>query len=206
MQLSRWSAPKEGHHPNPGCPETDWTGLRRAHQSKTELARRRPQQRVNQMGPRLRDSHAADVPGSGGQDPKPTMSWSFPLTAEIGCFVIPPRQWKSKGTRASADRPRRWPNATKVIVAGRAGTASKPMTASVNGWTTATLGCSSWATHQAVPPMDGSKELTGAGSMRTTITHIPKDNSSTRQRSDFFMAGVGAQPVLIASGTRRAQE
>jgi hypothetical protein len=42
--------------------------------------------------------------------------------------------------------------------------------------------------------------------MRTTITHIPKDNSSTRQRSDFFMAGVGAQPVLIASGTRRAQE
>ncbi len=201
MQLSRWSALKGGHHPNPGCPETDWTGLRRAHQSKTELARRRPQQHFNQMGRRLRDSHAADVPGSGGQDPKPTMNWSFPLTVEIGCFVIPPRQWRSTDTRASADKPRRWPNATKVIVAGRARTASKPMTASVTGWTTATLGCSSWATRQAAPPMGGLKELTGAGSMRTTITGSPKNNSSIRH--DLSTAGVDQGVPTIGTGRPR---
>jgi hypothetical protein len=132
------------------------------------------------MGPMFR--------GSGGQDPKPTMSWSFPLTAEIGYFVMPPRQWRSNGTWASADKPKRWPNATEVIVAGRARTASKPITASVIGWTTAALGCSSWATRQAAPPMGGLKEPTGSGSMRTTITLSPKNTSSIR-RSDLSTAG-----------------
>src|ERR1039458_4333337 len=113
------------------------------------------------MGPRLRDSHGADVPGSGGQDPKPTMSWSFPLTAEIGSFVLPPRRWRSTGTWASADKPKRWPNAAKVT-AGRARTASKPVSASVNGWTTATLGCSSWATRQTAPPLGGLEGTDGS--------------------------------------------
>ena len=84
---------------------------------------------------------------------------------------------------------RRWPNAIKVIVAGRSGTASKPITASVNGWTTSALGCSSWATRRAVPPLAELKESTGAGSMKTTITRSPKNNSSIR-RSDLSTAGV----------------
>src|ERR1035437_4183193 len=130
------------------------------------------------------------------------MNWSFPLTAEIGCYVITPRQWRSTGTRASADKPRRWPNATKVIVAGRARTASKPMTASVTGWTTATLGCSSWATRRAAPPMGGLKELTGAGSMRTTITLRPKKHSSIR-RSDLSTAGVNEGVPTIGTGRPR---
>jgi hypothetical protein len=103
-------------------------------------------------------------------------------------FRLAARRWRSTGTWASADKPKRWPNDTKVIAAGRARTASKPVSASVNGWTT-TLGCSSWATRQAAPPMGGLKEPTGAGSMKTTITVSPKNNSSIR-RSDLSTADV----------------
>jgi hypothetical protein len=146
--------------------------------------------------------------GSGGQDPKRTMSCSIPLTADIGGFVIPPRQWRSTGTRASAGKTRRWPNAAKVIVGERAHTASKPITASVIGWTTATLGCSSWATRQAVHPMGGLKEPTAAGSKRTAITRSPKSHKSSIRRSDLSTAGADEGvptigPVVFGSETDR---
>jgi hypothetical protein len=157
------------------------------------------EQLIDEITLDARDCHGADVPGSGGQHPKPTISWSFPipLTAEILCFVIAPHPWRSTGSRASADKPRRWPNATTVIVAGRA------RTASVNGRTPATLGCSSWATRQAAPPVGGVKELTGAGSMRTAITLSPKSHKSSIRRSDLITPGVDKGVPTTGSGRPR---
>jgi hypothetical protein len=118
------------------------------------------------------------------------------------CFSMPPRRWRSSGARVSADKPRRWPNATKVIVAGSARMASNPVTASVNGWTMAALGCSSLATRQAALPMGGLKEPTGSGSTRTASTRSPKDNSSIL-RSDLSTAVDEGVPTsgLVAPGS-----